>query len=213
VKLLVVTAVEAEGEAVLRDTRDADVTVVGGGVGPVAAATMTCRALAANEEYTHVISAGICGAFADRAAIGDVVVATSSITADLGCRTDDGFLTLADMGLQQQCEVEFPDAEAWSNRLADAGVRVRSGAMLTLSCMTGTDAEAEQLALRHPSAVGEAMEGWGVAWAARSFGVRMGEVRAVSNLVGKRDPSTWDVTGAFDALSRAFGVLLAEPLP
>lgn len=209
-KLLVVTAVEAEREAVARAASD-DVTVIAGGVGPVAAATATCRALA-DGDYTHVFSAGICGGFAGRADVGDVVVATATVAADLGCRTDDGFRTLADMGLTQTDVLIFDDADAWAKRLTTAGLAVRAGEMLTLSCMTGTDSDADLLASRYPSAVAEAMEGWGVAWAAQSFGITAGELRAVSNVVGRRDPSTWDITNALGALSRTFEALLSEPL-
>jgi futalosine hydrolase len=211
VKVLVVTAVAEEAEAIDRGIKSPDIVIVRGGVGPVAAATMTARALA-TDDYSHVISAGIAGALPGRANVGDVVVARSTIAADLGCRTDDGFLTLADMGLEQQCQLEFPDASSWRDRLDAADVPAVVGDVLTLSCMTGTDHEAAQLADSHPDAVAEAMEGWGVAWAARSFGVAAGEVRTISNVVGKRDRSTWDIAAAVDALSRAFGVLLAEPL-
>jgi futalosine hydrolase len=210
VKVLVVTAVELEREAVARGV-PGDVTVIAGGVGPVAASTATCRALTGGD-YTHVISAGICGGFDGRVEIGDIVVASATVAADLGCRTDDGFRTLADMGLAQADVMPFDDADVWAKRLTSAGQPVGTGELLTLSCMTGTDRDAEALAARFPNALAEAMEGWGVAWAAQSFGVDAGEVRAVSNLIGRRDPSTWDIAGSLDRLSRAFEALLSEPL-
>ncbi|MEY2434608.1 MAG: futalosine hydrolase [Acidimicrobiaceae bacterium] len=210
---LIVCAVDAECTAVARDLpAGVDVTIVEGGVGPVAAAVTTATALA-NSDYDCVISAGIAGGFRDRAAIGEAVVADASVAADLGCRTDDRFLTLHDLGMEQDPSVAFEHAAQWHHRLAVGGAPTRLGTVLTLSCMTGTDADGVALAQRHPDAVAEAMEGWGVAWAARSAGVPAGEVRAISNLVGRRDAESWDLTGAFDALSRTFAVLLAAPLP
>ena len=117
------------------------------------------------------------------------------------------------MGLKQPSRISFDDAPKWRDRLEQGGQPAASGDIVTMSCMTGTDSTRAQLAARHPDAIAEAMEGWGVAWAARSFGVRAGEVRAVSNLVGRRHPASWNLTAALDALARAFGVLLAEPLP
>jgi futalosine hydrolase len=210
---LVVVAVEQERDAVLRDlpaAADVDVDVVVSGVGPIAAATTTARALSARG-YDAVVSAGICGGFSGRAESSAVVVATASVAADLGCRTDDGFLTLDDMGLPQPSRLALSAAPAWAERLRASDLDVRTGEMLTLSCMTGTDVEAKQLAERYPDALAEAMEGFGVLWAARDVAVA-GEVRTVSNVVGRRDPSTWDIAGALDALSRAFAALLAEPL-
>jgi futalosine hydrolase len=212
VTVLIVVAVEAERDAVVRDVPDdAGVRVVISGVGPVAAATTTATALATHD-HDCVVSAGICGGFRGRAGVGDVIVASESVAADLGCRTEEGFLSLHDLGLAQESRLVL-DTKKWPDRLHAAGIATVQGELLTLSCMTGSDAEADVLATRHPDAVGEAMEGWGVAWAARQFAVPCGEVRVVSNFIGRRDPSTWDLSAAFDVLSRAFAVLLAEPLP
>jgi futalosine hydrolase len=211
--VLVVVAVAAERAAVLRDLpASADVLVEVSGVGPVAAGVATATALALRG-YDRVVSAGIAGSLAGRAAVGDVVVARASVAADLGCRTDDGFLSLRDLGLDQDSRLECAGATTWHERLMSAGIPVVYGDVLTLSCMTGTDADGDGLANRHPDAVAEAMEGWGVAWAARRSQVPFSEVRAISNVVGRRDPSTWDLVGSLDAVSRAFAVLLAEPLP
>ena len=210
--VLVVVAVDQECEAVLRDVpKGTEVDVLVSGVGPVAAAAATAAALTTNS-YEAVISAGVCGGLRGRSQVGQVVVAARTQPADLGCRVDDGFLTLEDMGLHQPSTVDHDRAGRWRDRLESAGVRATVGDVLTLSCMTGTDEEAQSLAARFPDAVAEAMEGWGVVWPTLGRSVITGEVRAVSNLVGKRDPSTWDLAGALDALARAFGVLLSGSL-
>lgn len=219
-RILVVTAVRQESEAVvrglaqLRTATAVSVNVLVGGVGPVAAAVATADALATDAGYDCVISGGIAGGFAGRTDIGDIVVATASVAADLGCRTEDGFLTLSDLGLEQESTLSFPHAPAWASRIGDHEGAAVTGDVLTLSCMTGTDSEATSLASRHPQAVAEAMEGYGVAWAAQRRGVaRVGEIRSISNVIGKRDVPTWNFDAAFDALSRAFAALFTEPLP
>jgi hypothetical protein len=70
-RLLVVTAVAAEAEAVGRSIGSANgVTVLAGGVGAPAAAAAAAaelaRAAARGDSYRCVISAGIAGGFADR---------------------------------------------------------------------------------------------------------------------------------------------------
>jgi futalosine hydrolase len=212
--LLVVTAVEAEREAVIRDlgpTAATQLEVVVAGVGPVAAAVGTIAALHRLPDTSLVISTGIAGGFSGRAAVGDVAIADRITFADLGARTDAGFLTLAEMGLRQESSYSETDARV-RERIAQAPVSVVRGEILTLACMTGTDDDAAQLAARHPRAIAEAMEGFGVAAAAHDAGLPFAEVRAVSNTIGKRDPTTWNIPGAFDALARAFAVLLKEPL-
>ncbi len=204
--VLVVTAVAAERDAAaarLGAVPDpslpygavvaGDVIVAAGGVGPVAAAVATSRLLSLISPRV-VISAGIAGGFSGRATIGEVVVAKTSTFADLGAGTDAGFLDLAGLGLSGGAPLS---AEA----LSLPGARV--GTILTVATMTGTDARAFALAAAHPDAVAEAMEGYGVAWAATEHGVPWAEVRTVSNLIGRRDPSTWNFPAAFDALGPA----------
>lgn len=88
-----------------------------------------------------------------------------------------------------------------------------AGPILTLSTMTGTDIRADELAAQHPSAVAEAMEGAGVAYVADLHGIPVVEVRAISNIVGRRDRDAWRLEEAFDSLGRAFDAILSEPLP
>jgi len=73
--------------------------------------------------------------------------------------------------------------------------------------VTGTAGRAAELTARHPGAVAEAMEGYGVACAAAACGLRMLEVRAISNAVGPRDRSAWRIGPALDRLAEAAAAL------
>lgn len=234
--ILVISAVEAEREAVTRDLGPASPVVLGGvpgvqvetpagavhafasGVGPVAAAVTTAMLLTAGPAYDLVVSAGIAGGFRRRAEIGDVVLADQVIAADQGAMTDAGFLTLRDLGLPGDGGYALANAELRA-RLASGPYRLLAGDVLTLSCMTGTEAKASELAARYPRAVAEAMEGYGVVEAVRRDLARTGrdipfaEIRAISNLIGRRDPATWDLPRAFDSLAGAVATLVKEPLP
>ena len=93
-RILVMAAVEAEREAVLRGLRgDPRFDVRVAGIGPVAAAARTARALAAGD-YGLVVSAGIAGGFPGRADLESLVVASEIIIADLGAETAGGFCSL-----------------------------------------------------------------------------------------------------------------------
>jgi len=236
VSVLVICAVEAERDAVVRnlgsaipleiaglsgvgvDTAAGSVQVFDAGPGPVAAALSTAALLAVGPEYDLVVSAGIAGGFRGRAAIGDVVLADQVIAADQGVMTDEGFSTLRDLGLPGEGGYVVGNLEHRA-RLASGPYRLLAGDILTLSCMTGTDARAAELASRYPRAVAEAMEGYGVIEATRRSRERTGrdipfaEIRAISNIIGRRDRSTWNIPLAFGALADAMSTLLNEPLP
>ena len=222
-RILVVTAVEAELVAVGQQlsvrparvgpyaasvgaTPAGDVAIVAGGVGMAASAAATAVALALGS-YDAVVSMGIGGGFDGRAAVGAVVVASSSVACQLGADSPDGYLDFGAMGLVDTCLTTAGDVDAVARRLG-----ARTGPVLSVSTVTGTDARALDYAERW-SPVAEAMEGFGVWTAAHTAGVVPYEIRTISNRVGRRDRSSWDIAAALDALSRAAKSLFEEPLP
>jgi futalosine hydrolase len=205
--VLVVTAVPVEREALAGPVaavriapigpyeafRGGGLTLISGGVGPAAAAAATATALALSVEdpYSLVVSAGIGGGFAGRAEVGQLVEATVIVAADLGAESPEGFLPMATLG--------FGAGEIEAAELGISGAQ--RGPIFTVSTVTGSTQRAFELAARGGFA--EAMEGFGVAEAARQFGVAAGEVRAISNVVGIRERESWDILGALTALAAA----------
>ncbi|MFI1191694.1 futalosine hydrolase [Micromonospora sp. NPDC020750] len=236
--LLVVTAVPAEAEAVRAglpahtpsrpgSSRAGSgagagppppgpaVTVVPVGVGPAVAGAATARLLAlaeaAGRPYRAVISAGIAGGFVGRVAVGGTVLATRSIAADLGAESPEGFIPVDELGMPSELlgggSVVPADPELLA-ALRAALPWATVGAVLTVSTVTGTSAGTEALADRHPDAVAEAMEGYGVAVAAAQAGLPFAELRTVSNPIGPRDRASWRLREAFAALTAATAALV-----
>jgi futalosine hydrolase len=200
--ILVVTAVEPERQAVLRGLGGtASVVVQVGGVGQAAVAATTARVLATGA-FTAVLSAGIGGGFG--VPVGATAIATSIVAADLGADSPDGFLSLDELGFGSTTLHTDP---ALLDTLAAAVPSAAPGAILTVSTVTGTESRAADLRKRHPDAVAEAMEGFGVATAADQAGLPFGEIRVISNPVGPRDRSAWRIGDALVGLSEAFASL------
>lgn len=223
-RLLIVTATAPERDAVARSFVTSPVEWAGldvlragsnptgtvdfllGGVGVAAAAASTATALA-GRSYDLVICAGIAGGFAP-VAIGDTVVASAVVMADLGAEDGTRFLTSSALGLGPE---RFDLDPAVTAELAErTGSRV--GAVLSVSTVTGTRATADARLSRSPDAVAEAMEGAGVLTAARRHGVPFAEVRTVSNLVGPRDRPAWRIGPALDALTTAISAVARLPV-
>ncbi|MCQ9134509.1 futalosine hydrolase [Streptomyces sp. IBSBF 2807] len=223
-RVLVATAVPAERDAVARawpsgpaprallpgltlhragETCD----LLSAGVGPALAAASVSAALTAaalrGAPYGLVVSAGIAGGFAPDAPVGSLVVADEITAADLGAETADGFLPVTELGFG--AVTHLPPAALVREAAAAAGAR--PGVVLTVSTVTGTAARAAALRARHPRALAEAMEGFGVAEAAAAHGTPVLEIRAVSNPVGPRDRAAWRIGEALGALTEAFGKL------
>ena len=220
--LLVVTSVEEEVTAVLSGLtpRAADHVTVG----PYAAtsvrdgpSTVTVVADAATAlallPCSAVVNCGIAGAFPGKAPPCSIVVSDMVVAADLGAQTDDGFETLDALGFGPvTLDADTALAGACLDRLVTAKLQARRGTILTVSTITGRQSRLAALASRWDP-VAEAMEGYGVLLAAAKFGVPAVELRTMSNVVGHRDVTTWDVTGALDALVQASRAVFASPLP
>lgn len=203
-RILIVTAVDAEAEAVRQGLLQAEpFDVLVGGVGQASAAARTAAALQAGS-YRFVVSAGIGGGFPGRANIGSVVLATEIIAADLGAETEDGFLSVDELGFgSSRLAADASVVARFANRLEAARLTVVTGPVVTVSTVTGTAESAAAIAERIPGAAAEAMEGYGVAIAAAEQGIPVVELRTISNAVGPRDRSAWRIQEALQALHTA----------
>lgn len=208
--LLVVTAVPAEAEAIRAGLSDPTVTVTPVGVGPAVAGAATARLLAlaeaAGRPYRAVVSAGVAGGFTGRVEVGDTVLGTASIAADLGAESPDGFIPVDELGMPPAMlgvGGVVPTDPSLLAALRAALPAATTGPVLTVSTVTGTAASTEELRRRHPEAVAEAMEGYGVAVAAAQAGVPFAELRTISNPIGPRDRDAWRLREALTALTAA----------
>ncbi len=208
--LLVVTAVPAEADAVRAGLTDRTVTVTPIGVGPAIAGAATARLLAlaeaAGRPYRAVVSAGVAGGFTGRAEVGDTVLGTASIAADLGAESPDGFIPVDELGMPPAllgAGSRVPADPGLLAALRAALPTATTGPVLTVSTVTGTTASTDELRRRHPEAVAEAMEGYGVAVAAAQAGLPFAELRTISNPIGPRDRDAWRLREALAALTAA----------
>ncbi|MGW3648490.1 futalosine hydrolase [Streptomyces sp. NPDC000878] len=209
VRVLIATAVPAERDAVAQafTADDGPVDIIAVGVGPAASAAATATALTTaaldGTPYGLVVSAGIAGGFQPEAPVGSLVVADEITVADLGAETAEGFVPVTGLGFGTV--THRPPKSLVRDLTAVTGAR--TGTVLTVSTVTGSAERAAELRARHPGALAEAMEGFGVAEAAAAHDVPVLEIRAVSNPVGPRDRAAWRIGEALKALTEAFGKL------
>jgi len=216
--ILIVAAVGAEGGAVRRafgragdpgdwtpEALDDRFELVVGGVGKANAAGALAR-FYDPARHLGAMSVGVCGSLPGGPAIGASVLATSSVNADEGLVTPDGFITCRQMGfpLGASDEAGSPPDVGWAaalRPLVDA-----AGPIATVSVCSGTDAAAGAVA-RRTGAIAEAMEGAAIAQVLARVdpGAKFCELRVVSNTTGDRDGQVWDLASAFAGLTGVLG--------
>jgi futalosine hydrolase len=185
-RILVVAATELEIPLLgggPRAGHDIDVLVTG--VGMVATAARCARVLA-QARYEVAYNFGVCGAF-DRALVpGSLVHVVSDCVAELGAEDGPAFLTLQDLGLARDKGVLVNEAPP-SNVALQALPPVRA---ITVNTVHGHDESIAAVVARLSPQV-ESMEGAAFAYACTISGVRYAQVRAVSNVVERRNRDAW----------------------
>jgi futalosine hydrolase len=200
VDLLLCAATELEC-ALLRERLGGNgpsVEIVRTGVGAVNAAHAVTIVLA-TKGAREIVLCGVGGAYPSSGlGIGDVVCAETECYGDLGATTPAGFLDMKALG--------FPVVEAPVPLFNELPMQVfpvtRKVRFVTMNSCTGTDREARVIESRTRGSV-ESMEGAAVAHVAHLHGVRVGEVRGISNMVTNRDTSTWRLKEASIAAQEA----------
>ena len=163
--------------------------------------SMLLSRFAAEGSFTHVVLAGICGAYPGRGLnIGDVVRVDSERVGDLGVVERDGsFMPWNKVTGTSVQTYESSPLQCVPDWLA----KLKSAAGLTINCCTGTSAMAAERVQNFNVDV-ESMEGAACFSVCRAFNIPCYEIRAVSNIATDRDKTTWRIQSALDALQKLF---------
>jgi futalosine hydrolase len=180
-----------------------DIEVLTTGVGMVATAVWSSRVLA-TREYNVALNLGVCGSFDPAIPAGAVVHVVSEELPEMGAETDDRFLTLHDLKLLGQDDFPFRDGRLMNVEPPDIDAlrglpQVRG---ITINTVHGNERSIEAVRQRCDPQV-ETMEGAAFMYACLVRGIPFAEVRAVSNVVEKRNRAAWRLGEAIDNLSTA----------
>jgi futalosine hydrolase len=193
-RILIVVATELEAvELKPRLERNVDLLLTG--VGMVATAVRCSRALA-HDTYGLALNVGLCGSFDAALPPGTVVHVVRDRIAELGAEDGDTFLTMADLNLQAECE--FANVSPPRIRALD---ELRTVTGVTVNTAHGNERSIATLVERFSPQV-ESMEGAAFMSACLVNGVRFAQVRAVSNIVERRNRPAWRIPEAVCALTQ-----------
>jgi futalosine hydrolase len=186
------------------------------GVGPINAALSMGRLLGEHPEVLGVLNVGIAGSFEpERLPLRQLAVVQEEIWPEYGLITEQG-LEAEKLGCPlgksldgwvfDRLRLDWrQDAAALGLTLSDDWPRATS---LSVAGVSGCSQRAEALQSRYQAEL-ENMEGFALAWACRQAGRPFVEVRSVSNRVGSRKGSDWDIPGALAVLAESLPVLLS----
>ena len=171
-----------------------DVLITGAGM--VATAAWCSRALS-QSSYDMALNLGVCGTFDSFIDLGTVVHVVSDRLAELGAEDGDGFLTLEKLELSG--ESEFVNLAPPSNFEIEALLAVTG---ITVNTVHGNERTIATIVERFSPQV-ESMEGAAFMSACLIHKVPFAQVRAVSNLVERRNRESWKMAEAIANLNLA----------
>jgi futalosine hydrolase len=180
------------------------------GVGGMAAAWSLTRQISSNRPDV-IIQAGIAGTLRGRLP-GEVLVIGEDEPADIGVWEAGGFKTLFDMGLADANARPYKNGRLvnpYRRLMALTGLETVAG--LTVNEIT-TDTKRIRWYQQNTPAVVESMEGAALHYVCLQEHVPFLQLRSVSNEVGVRDKTQWDIRGAIAALNERLIALLERPV-
>jgi futalosine hydrolase len=184
-----------------RSTNDVDIVTTG--IGMVATAARTARALA-QARYDLALNVGVCGSFDRALGLGCVVHVISDRIAELGAEDDDEFLTFDQ--LQLPGEPVFVNASPPENEVL-GGLPAVSG--ITVNTVHGSERSIAAVVRRFAPQV-ESMEGAAFMSACLISHVPFAQLRAVSNMVEKRNREAWNLGEAIGNVARSAIAILEQ---
>lgn len=202
-----IAPVSASERPVIRGRGRFDALVTG--VGQMQTAFHLGQALSRGQ-YAGVLSLGIAGSFKDRYARCSLVQIVQEDLADLGAEGDERHLDLFEMKLLARNEPPFIEGALRSSGPALSCLaelpQVRS---VTVNRVLHSPAAIRDVELRYaPDVVN--MEGGAIFFVCGHLQVPVIAVRAISDKVGKRDKSQWDIPGAVKNLCTKGREILLE---
>ena len=188
--------------AALRDSSRHVVDVLATGVGMVATAARCSRVLAGTR-YDLALNFGVCGSFDPALELGTVVHVVADRLAELGAEDGEAFLTIQQLQLLDDDAFPFrggqlrnvsPPANATLGSLPAVGG-------ITVNTVHGDDRSIALVTRRFTPQV-ESMEGAAFMYACLIDEVPFAQVRAVSNVVAKRNRDAWRMADAIENLGK-----------
>ena len=180
------------------------------GVGMVATAVWCTRALAA-QPYDLAVNLGVCGSFHATYPPGVVVNVVSDCIPELGAEDGGQFLTIHDLGLLQPDDPPFTGGRLVNPFVSPHPVVGTLPGVngITVNTVHGHEDSIARVVERVKPDV-ESMEGAAFMYACLTSGVRFAQVRAVSNMVERRNRAAWSLKEAVSALNDVSLRLIAD---
>lgn len=171
------------------------------GVGMVSTAYFTAKVL--DESYDLAINIGICGTFNANLELGSVIHIYEDSFAEMGAEDGDEFLTMDDLKLEAITKINNQH-QGTISEVVELLPKVNA---ITVNKVHGNEKSIQDVVDRlHP--IVESMEGAAFMFTCEQEQIQYLQIRAVSNLVERRNRESWNIPLAIENLNKKIMELL-----
>jgi futalosine hydrolase len=171
------------------------------GVGMLATAVSLTKMIA-EEKPDLVVQIGIAGTFDATMNLGKVVCIKDESLGDLGVQEDGKWKDIFDLKLEKSSYPPYEKRKLPNPWLNEYNVlKLPEVSALTINEITTSEDRKQQL-LKKYEAVVESMEGAALHYVCRNFNTPFLQIRAISNYIGERDKTKWEMKAAIDNINQ-----------
>jgi futalosine hydrolase len=195
--ILIIAATEMEIKPLMSAYFEADYLITG--VGSPATVYHLLKKVTA-KKYDLVFQVGVAGSFDESLQLGEVVLVNADCFADLGAFENNQFLSLFDLNLNK--ENAFPLENGWLINQHQFNTSLKFVKGISVNCLTD---EAEKITLfkeKYQADI-ESMEGAALHFVCLQENIPFLQIRGISNFVGERDKSKWQLKSAIENSNHA----------
>lgn len=194
-KILLVAATNMEID--FDAARHAGVDTLFTGVGVPACMYNLTKKLLINK-YDVVIQAGIAGTFTEKYSLGQTILVKQDVFADLGIFQEKHFYTLFEKGFAEVNAAPYSSGFLINENAENYSLPGVNA--ITVNTVSDNTFQNEMYMSKYSADI-ESMEGAAFHYVCIAEGVRFIQLRSISNRVGERDKTKWQLKGAIQNLN------------
>ena len=196
-RILLVSATELEIPSFLH-LKDIDVLITGISI-PSVMYHLTKKLFAGN--YNYAIQAGIAGSFTSQLVPGEVVLVEKDSFGDIGIEEKGVFKSLFRMNLSDKDGFPFTNEYLINTNDILSGSHLKKVTAVTVNKISDSEIQKQRFVNDFKSDI-ESMEGAAFHYVCLQQNINFLQVRSISNEVGERDKTKWEMKTAIDNLNQ-----------
>lgn len=195
--ILIIAATEMEIKPIMSAYEKADYLITG--VGSPATVYHLLKKIT-TKKYDVVLQVGVAGGFDESLKLGEVVLVNADCFADLGAFENKQFYSLFDLNLNNRDA--FPLKNGWLKNEFEKieGLKYVNG--ITVNCLTDEANKVSLFKEKYQAEI-ETMEGAALHFVCLQENIPFLQIRGISNFVGERDKSKWQLKAAIENSNNA----------